>query len=77
VDECSKKSLLLPGPALFHAKQDTGQFLYFAQTLQEVNQDIGDILAIGSDRFKGFAKVCPVAQVIVCKKNAEDDVTRK
>lgn len=49
--------------------------------MQEVNHDIGDILAIGSDRFKGFAngfaKVCPVAQVIVCKKHAEDDVTKK
>lgn len=49
--------------------------------MQEVNQNVGDILVIGSDRFKGyangFASVCPVARVIVCKKHAEDDVDRK
>ena len=81
VDQRSGKNPSLPGPALFHVKQDTGQFLYFAQTLQERNRNVGDILAIGSDRFKGyangFATVCPVARVIVCKKHAEDDVDRK
>ena len=81
IDHCTGKHPSLPGPALFHRCQDTGQFLYFAQTLQEVNNNIGDILAIRSDRFKvysnGFASVCPVAWVIVCKKHAEDDVDRK
>lgn len=81
VDQRSGKHPSLPGPALFHLRQDTGQFLYFAQTLQEVNKNVGDILAIGSDRFKGyangFASVCPVARVIVCKKHAEDDIDRK
>ena len=81
VDQRSGKHPSLPGPALFHLRQDTGQFLYFAQTLQEVNNNVGDILAIGSDRFKGyangFASVCPVARVIVCKKHAKDDVDRK
>ena len=81
VDQRSGKNPSLPGPALFHVKQDTGQFLYFAQTLQERNRNVGDILAIGSDRFKGYANgfvtVCPVARVIVCKKHAKDDVDRK
>ena len=81
IDHRTGKHPSLPGPALFHRRQDTGQFLYFAQTLQEVNNDVADILAIGSDRFKGysngFASVCPVARVIVCKKHAEDDIDRK
>jgi len=81
VDQHSGKHPSLPGPALFHLRQDTGQFLYFAQTLQEVNNNVGDILAIGSDRFKGyangFALVCPIARVIVCKKHAKDDIDQK
>lgn len=81
IDHRTGKHPSLRGPALFHRRQDTGQFLYFAQTLHEVNNDIADILAIGSDRFKGysngFASVCPVARVIVCKKHAEDDINRK
>ena len=81
VDQRSEKNPSLPGPALFHVKQDTGQFLYFAQTLQEVNRNVGDILAIGSDLFRGYANgfttVSPVARVIVCKKHAEDNIDRK
>ena len=69
IDHRTGKHPSLPGPELFHHRQDTGQFLYFAQTLQEVNNDIADILAIGSDHFKGyctrFASVCPVVRVIV------------
>ena len=81
IDHRTGKHPSLPGPALFHRRQDTGLFLYFAQTLQEVNNRIADILAIGSDCFKGysngFASVCPVARVIVCKKHAEDDIDQK
>ena len=46
-----------------------------------MNNGIGNILAIGSDRYQtyanGFAQTCPVACVVVCKKDAEDDVCRK
>ena len=81
IDYCTGKHPSLPGPVLFHHRQDTGQFLCFAQTLQEVNNDVADILAIGCDHFKdysnGFASVCPVAQAIVCKKHAQDDIDRK
>ena len=60
-------------------KENTGQFTYLAQTLQEINSRKS--LIIGSDRFKGFANgfktVCHVARSIVCKRYAEDDVQRK
>lgn len=54
---------------------------YFAQTLQENNKNISDIIVIRSDRFNGYAigfgVVCPVAQVVVCKNHGEDDVDTK
>ena len=81
IDARTGKHPCLPGPALFHVRQGSGQFTYFAQTLQEMNNGIGDILAIGSDRCQtyanGFAQICPVARIVVCKKHAEDDVCRK
>ena len=81
IDSRTGKHPSLPGPALFHQHQDTGQFRYFAQSLQEMNPDISNIRVIGSDRFNGFSTgfgaVCPIATVIVCKKHAEDDVDRK
>ena len=62
IDHHTGRLLSQPGPALFHRRQDTGQFLYFAQTVQKVNNNIGDIIAIGSDHLKGysngFASVC-------------------
>ena len=81
VDQRSGKNPSLPGPALFHVNKILVSFCTLHKTLQERNRNVGDILAIGSDRFKGyangFATVCPVARVIVCKKHAEDDVDRK
>ena len=81
IDRRSGKHPNLPGPALFHTRQDTGQFTYFAQTLAENNRGIGNILAVGSDLCTtyctGFAPVCPLARVVVCKKHAEDAVKRK
>ena len=71
----------LPGPALFHVRENTGQFTYFAESLQEINSQVSDILIIGSDRFRGFSNgfktICHLARNIVCKKHAEDDIQRK
>ena len=71
----------LPGPALLHVKENTGQFTYFTQSLQEINSRVSDILIIGSDRFKGFANgfktLCHILRSIVCKKHTENDIQRK
>lgn len=81
IDKRTGKHPSLPGPAFFHQRQDSGQFLYFAQSLQEVNPNISDILVLGSDRFNGytngFGPVCPIATFVICKKHGEDDVNRK
>lgn len=72
IDKRSGKNPNLPGPALFHARQNTGQFTYFAQTLNEMNGGISNILAIGSDHCNAFSDglrtVCPLARVLICKK---------
>ena len=66
IDHRTGRLLSPPGPALFHCRQDTGQFLYFTQTVQEVNNNVGDIIVIGSDHLKGysnaFASVCDCLQ---------------
>ncbi len=70
----------LPGPAMFHVKQDANQFQYFANTLLEAKYEFEQIRYIGGDRSKSqqaFLRPLKGAQFLHCKKHLEDDMTWK
>ena len=71
----------IPGPALFHIDQDDKVFSYFAQTLVEVNDDVKNLLFLGSDRDKaminGMSKHFLFARNVFCTKHVKDDIKRK
>ena len=70
----------LPGPAMFHVKQDASQFHYFANILLEANYQFEQVRYIGGDRSQSqqaFLRPLKGAQFLPCKKHLEDDMTRK
>ena len=74
------KAANLPGPAMFHVKQDASQFQYFANTLLEAKYEFEQVRYIGGDRSQsqqGFLRPLKGAKFVPCKKHIEDDMTRK
>ena len=70
----------LPGPAMFHVKQDASQFLYFANTLLEAKYGFEQVRYVGGDRSqsqKAFLKPLKGAKFLPCKKHLEDDMKCK
>ena len=59
----------LPGPAMFHVKQDASQFLYFANTLLETKYEFEQVRYVGGDRSqsqKAFLKPLKGAKFLPC-----------
>lgn len=70
----------LPGPAMFHVKQNASQFLDFANTLLEAKYEFQQVQYVGRDRSqsqKVFLKPLKGAKFLPCKKHLEDDTKPK
>lgn len=70
----------LPGPEMFHVKQDASQFHYSANISLEENYEFEQVRYIGGDRsqsLQAFLRPLKGAQFLPCKKHPEDDMTRK
>lgn len=68
----------LPGPVMFHVKQDASQFHYFANILLEENYEFEQVRYIGGDRGQSqqaFLRPLKGAQFLPCKKHPEGDMT--
>lgn len=69
----------LPGPVMFHVKQDASQFYYFANILLEENYEFEQVRYIGGDRGQSQPafNLRPLkgAQFLPCKKHPEGDMT--
>ena len=77
VNERTGKYVTLPGPALFHVCQDEMQFLFFYNTLLEVDYGFEKVRFVGGDRDKvqkGFLKPLKGVSYQLCKKHIEDNM---
>ena len=80
VNERTGKYVNLPGPALFHVRQDEAQFLFFCNTLLEVDYGFEKVRFVGGDRDKaqkGFLKPLKGVSYLPCKKHIEDNMKAK
>lgn len=80
INERTGKYANLPGPALFHVCQDETQFLFFCNTLLEVDYEFEKVRFVGGDRDKGqkgFLKPLRGVLYLPCKKHIEDNMKAK
>ncbi|KAK2554876.1 hypothetical protein P5673_023542 [Acropora cervicornis] len=80
INQRTGKCSNLPGPALFHVRQDESQFFYFSYTLLEVNYEFEKVRFIGGDRDKaqkGFLKPLKGVTYLPCKKHLQENMKAK
>ena len=80
VNQRTGKLANLPGPALFHVRQDESQFLFFSNNLLEANYAFEKVRFVGGDRDKGrkgFLKPLKGVTFLPCKKHIEDNMKAK
>lgn len=80
INQRTGKFVNLPGPALFHVRQDETQFLFFCNTLLEVKYEFEKVRFVGGDRDKGqkgFLKPLKGVSYLPCKKHIEDNMKAK
>lgn len=80
VNERTGKYVNLPGPALFHLSQDEMQFLFFCNTLLEVDYGFEKVRFVGGDHDKGrkgFLKPLKGLSYLLCKKHLEEYMKAK
>ena len=80
INQRTGKFVNVPGPALFHVRQDETQFLFFCNTLLEANYQFEKVRFVGGDRDKGqkgFLKPLKGATYLPCKKHIEDNMKTK
>ena len=80
VNQRTGKLANLPGPALFHVRQDESQFLFFSNNLLEANYAFEKVRFVGGDRDKGqkgFLKPLKGVTYLPCKKRIEDNIKAK
>ena len=69
------------GPCMLHMKRKQESYNFLASSLVSIDNELSNIVAIGSDRDaalrKGIKPCFPIATWLCCKKHVEDDVTRK
>ena len=69
------------GPCMLHMKRKQESYNFLASSLVSIDNELSNIVAIGSDRDaalrKGIQPCFPIATWLSCKKHVEDDVTRK
>ena len=80
VNQRTGKLANLPGPTLFHVRQDESQFLFFSNNLLEANYAFEKVRFVGGDRDKGqkgFLKPLKGVTYLPCKKHIEDNMKAK
>ena len=80
INQRTGKCSNLPGPALFHVRQDESHFFYFSYTLLEVNYEFEKVRFIGGDRDKtqkGFLKPLKGVTYLPCKKHLQENMKAK
>ena len=69
------------GPCMLHMRRKRESYNFLASSLVSIEEDLSNVLAIGSDRDaalrKGMRPFFPLATWLSCKKHVEGDVTRK
>ena len=68
------------GPVLIHTSKSKNYFRYMATTIIRLRPSLRNSLFIGSDRdrtLSAFLEHMPLAVQLLCKKHAEDDITRR
>ena len=67
----------LPGPAMFHVKQERTDFLHFAHSLIEKNEAFEKINFVGGDRSqaqRGFMFPLKISTFLPCTMHTKDDI---
>lgn len=81
VDRQYGKEPTLLGPTMIHMQTKAESYKFFGSSLVSLDDELSNILAIGSDRDaalrKGFSSFFPIATQLCCKGHLEQDIRRK
>ena len=81
VDRETGSNPTFPGPFMIHTSETSSTFHYFTSTLKELNDEVGNILFVGSDRQRaieiGLSGQFLIAKFLSCKRHVEDNIKRK
>ena len=81
VDRQYGKEPTLLGPTMIHMQTKAESYKFFASSLVSLDDELTNILAIGSDRDvalrKGFSSFFPISTQLCCKGHLEQHIRRK
>ena len=81
VDRHYGKEPTLLGPTVIHMQTKAESYKFFGSSIVSLDDELSNILAIGSDRDvalrKGFSSCFPIATQLCCKGHLEQDIRRK
>ena len=81
VDTHYGKEPTLLGPTMIHMQTKAESYKFFGSSIVSLDDELSNILAIGSDRDvalrKGFSSCFPIATQLCCKGHLEQDIRRK
>ena len=81
VDTHYGKEPTLLGPTMIHMQTKAESYKFFGSSIVSLDDELSNILAIGSDRNvalrKGFSSCFPIATQLCCKGHLEQDIRRK
>ena len=81
VDRHYGKEPTLLGPTVIHMQTKAESYKFFGSSIVSLDDELSNILAIGSDRNvalrKGFSSCFPIATQLCCKGHLEQDIRRK
>ena len=73
----TSKNANMPGPAMFHLKQERKDFLHFSHALIERNESFENLNFVGGDRSsaqRGFLKPLKYSTFLPCTMHMQDDI---
>ena len=80
VDRHYGKEPTLLGPTMIHMQTKAESYKFFGSSIVSLDDELSNILAIGSDRDvalrKGFSSCFPIATQLCCKGHLEQDIRR-
>ena len=81
VDRHYGKEPTLLGPTMIHMQTKAESYKFFGSSIVSLDDELSNILAIGSDRDvalrKGFPSCFPIATQLCCKGHLEQDIRHK
>ena len=81
VDRHYGKEPTLLGPTMIHMQTKAESYKFFGSSIVSLDDELSNILAIGSDRNvalrKGFSSCFPIATQLCCKGHLEQDIRHK